>query len=215
MVNTFQFTRSARLILAHRPKGAGCDELELILALQPMTENQFFEFCQRNKDLRIERTAQGEIIVMPPVGFEASDRELSAGAQLRAWAKRDGRGRASGATAGFILPNGAVRSADAAWISRIRLASVPRLELAKFPHLCPEFVIEVRSQSDSLRALQAKMQEWIDNGAELGWLIDPAKRVVYEYTRDGVRRFNAPSRMKGHGPIAGFTLDLREIWEGL
>src|SRR5207302_4996750 len=123
-------------------------------------------------------------------------------------------GRSCDSSVGFTLPNGAVRSPDASWISNERLESISRDEIRRFPHVFPEFVIELLSPSDSLPALKRKMREWIENGAELGWLIDPFERILYEYTpkrrfADSIRRTRWPER----GPVDGFRLDLRNIWK--
>lgn len=183
------------------------------VALKHMSEDEFFDFCQQNDDLRIERTAEGEIIVMPPAGMGTGSRNSGIVAQLSVWSEEDGRGRSFDSNTGFTLPNGAVRSPDAAWISNERIESIPDIEYEKFAHVCPEFVIELLSPSDSLPQVQRKMQEWVENGAEVAWLIDPFERVVYQYTHDGVSRFDAPEEMPGSGPVTGFRLKLRNIWK--
>jgi len=192
------------------------DHLPLIVHLQPvvhLTENQFFEFCQINRDLRIERTAQGELIVMPPAGGETSGRNAEITMQLALWAKRDGTGTAFDATCGFILPNKAVRSPDAAWVRKSRLAKLTAKERKKFLPLCPDFAIELRSPTDNLRILRSKMQEYIDNGTQLAWLIDPEKRRVYIYRpQAAVEQLQAPQTVSGDPVLADFVLDLREIW---
>jgi len=180
-----------------------------------MSDDEFFEFCQRNDDLRIERTAEGEIIVMPPAGSQTSHRNLGIAAQLWDWAEEDGRGQAYDSSAGFTLPNGAVRSPDASWISNERIESISEREIEKFAHVCPEFVIELVSPSDSLPELQRKMQEWIENGAQLAWLIDPFQRLILEYTSGAVRTSDAPDEMVGTGQVEGFRLNLRKIWKSV
>ncbi len=193
------------------------DETQLItLQLRPvieLTEDQFFEFCQLNRDLRIERTAEGELEIMPPAGWKTSDRNAETSMQLRLWAKRNGAGVATDSSGGFTLPNGATRSPDAAWISHARLAKVTEEQKEKFLPLCPDFVIEVRSPTDRLSVLQRKMQEYIDNGAQLGWLLVPQARRVYVYRpQQPVEILENPETLVGDPVLPGFVLDLREIW---
>src|SRR5690348_4751962 len=134
-----------------------------------MSEDDFFEFCGANRDLRIERTAKGDILIMPPAGIETGDSNAEIITQVRIWAKRDGTGRAVDSNTGFTLPNGAVRSPEAAWILKTRLKTLPKSERKRFGHICPDFVIELKSLSDTVSSLQAKMEEYIQNGARLGW----------------------------------------------
>jgi Uma2 family endonuclease len=174
----------------------------------------FYHFCQVNGDLQFEQTAEGEIIVMAPAGFESGDRELEAAGQLRDWARREGSGRANGPNAGFRLPNGATRAADASWTLKSRLKKLTASEREKFPLLCPDFVIEVLSPSDRLPNSRAKMEEYLANGVRLGWLIDPRERKVYVY-RPGKNvqvRSNA-RQISGSPELPGFVLKLAEIWE--
>jgi len=187
-----------------------------ILRLAPaieMTDDQFFALCQQNRDLRLERTAQGDIIVMPPTGFETGNRNSEITRQLVNWTKRDGTGVACDSSTGFKLPNGADRSPDGAWISRARLAPLTSEEKEKFLPLCPDFVIELRSPSDRLEDVQAKMEEYIANGARLGWLIDPQTRRVHVYRPGAVEILQGVQRVSGEGELPGFVLDLRDIWE--
>ena len=157
--------------------------------------------------------ADGEIIIMPPAGMESGHQDLELGTQLNSWAKRDGRGRAFGCSAGFALPNGATLSPDASWISHARLATVTREQKRKFAPICPEFVVEVQSPSDSVPRLKRKMYEWIDNGAQLGWLILPDSKTVYVYRPGQEPEFlTSITHLKGDGPVEGFVLDLTEIW---
>jgi len=185
----------------------------LIQPARKMSDEEYFAFCVANPDLRIERTAEGEIVIMPPTGFETSDRNAGLTAQLHAWAKRDGRGRAVDSNAEYLLPNGAALSPDASWVLRSRLASLTAEQKRKFPPLCPDFVVELRSPSDRLKKLQAKMREWIDNGAKLAWLIDPTARAVYIY-RPGktAERLDGPKRVEGEPPMQGFVLEMADIW---
>ena len=188
----------------------------LIVHLQPvldLTEDQFFEFCQINRDLRIERNARGELILMPPTGGETGDRNAEITMQLRLWAKRDGTGTAFDSSTGFTLPNKAVRSPDAAWVRKSRLAKLTAEQKKKFLPLCPDFAIELRSPTDSLSVLQDKMQEYLDNGAPLGWLIDPEQKRVYIYRPQApIEQLERPETVSADPVLAGFVLDLREVW---
>jgi len=189
----------------------------VVLHLRPaldMTDEQFFLFCQQNGDLRIERTAQGDLIVMPPAGWATGYRNAEITMQFSAWAKQDGTGIATDSSTGFKLPNGAERSPDAAWVRRVRLAALTREDKEKFLPLCPDFVLELRSPTDKLAIVQAKMAEYIANGAQLGWLLDPQERRVHVY-RPGVEVevLENPESVSGDPLLPGFTLDLREIWE--
>ena len=138
-----------------------------------LTREQFFQFCQLNSEVRIERTADGEITVMPPTGGEAGARNMRVGVQVAHWADADGSGVVFDSSTGFELPNGAVRSPDVAWVLRSRLARLSTEEKRRFLPLCPDFIIELCSPSDSLAYVERKMQEYQANGARLGWLIDP------------------------------------------
>ena len=189
----------------------------LTLRLSPvleLTDEQFFELCQINSDLRMERTAEGEIIFMAPTGGETSIRNIGVSAQLYIWTKQDGSGAAFDSSAGFKLPNGADRSPDAAWISHERLAKLTSEQKRKFIPLCPDFVIELLSPTDSLSTTQAKMIEYLENGARLGWLIQPEAKRVFVY-RPGlhVEELKDVVDVSGAPELADFTLDLREIWE--
>jgi len=133
-----------------------------------MDEEQFFEFCQLNRDWRIERNAEGDLEVMAPPGYETSDRNAEITMQLRQWAKRDSKGAASDSNGGFVLPNGAMRSPDAAWVRRERLVDLTEEQKQRFLPLCPDFVIESRPPSDPLAPIEAKMREYVENGARLG-----------------------------------------------
>lgn len=179
-----------------------------------MDEEQFFEFCQLNRDWRIERSAEGDLEVMVPTGYETSDRNAEITMQLRLWAKQDGCGIASDSNGGFILPNGAMRSPDAAWLRRERLTNFTPEQKQKFLPLCPDFVIELRSPSDPLAPIEAKMREYIENGARLGWLIDPEERKVHVYRQnDQVEIADKPDNMSGDPILPGFELNLKPIWE--
>ena len=181
-----------------------------------MTDDEYFEFCALNRRVRIERTAEGEIVIMPPAGCETEDRNVDIVTQLRIWARKDGQGRALGSNTEFFLPSGAALGPDACWIANGRLDQFTKEQKRKFLRLCPEFIIELTSPSDRLKAVQAKMVQWMENGAQLGWLIDADRRTVYIY-RPGCEpeKKTHISRMSGEGTVAGFELHLGDIWEGL
>lgn len=180
------------------------------------SDKAYLGFCEDNPDLRVERAAGGEIVVLPPAGFESDERNADVIAQLRQWAKRDGRGHASGATAQFFLRDGSALSPDAAWTSKEQLNRASAEEKRRFPYLCPEFIIEVMSPSDRLTQAKTKMEQWIANGAQLGWLIDADRQTVYIYQPDQpVETRKGILKLAGKGPVKGFMLQLRTIWEGL
>ncbi len=182
--------------------------------LVQMTDDQFFEFCQINRDLRIERNADGDILIMPPAGFESGYQNGNLTTQLYTWAKRDGRGVALGSSAGFKLPNGATRSPDAAWVLKSRLKSFSTEQKRKFLPLCPDFAVELKSPTDRLSDLKAKMQEYAENGAQLGWLIHPGTRQVFIYRPNHpVQCLENPRTIAGDPVLPGFVLDLEAIWE--
>ncbi|KYC35680.1 hypothetical protein WA1_07685 [Scytonema hofmannii PCC 7110] len=200
-----------------------------ILSLPPtlelqinLTDEQFFQLCQNNRDLRFERTAKGELIIMSPTGGETSVRpwrkpypayrNADLTYQLRGWNRQSDLGKSFDSSGGFKLPNGADRSPDASWIKIERWEALTPEEREKFLPLCPDFVVELRSPSDSLEKLQAKMQEYIDNGARLGWLIDPKRKVVEIYRpNQTVEVVQSPTTLSGEDVLPGFVLDLSPI----
>jgi len=179
-----------------------------------LTEEQFGLLCQENPELRLELTAQGELIIMPPTGPEGGWRSGETFLSLGTWAKQDGTGLSFDSSTGFTLPNGAIRSPDASWMRRERWTALTKAQRVKFAPICPDFVVEVRSQTDKLSDLLEKMQEYIDNGARLGWLIDPLEQHVYIY-RPGrpVEVQDNPSSVSGDPELPGFVLHVRELWE--
>src|SRR5579863_6634781 len=182
----------------------------------PLTDDQYFAFCMANSNLRIERTAQGEIVIVPPAGGESDHRNVIVSSQLHVWARKDGRGTAFGSSVEFILPSGAALSPDAAWVSREKIDRLTKEERRKFLRLVPDFVAEVMSPSDRLPTAQAKMEEWTDNGVPLGWLIDGDAQTVYVYRiSKPMERLTGLTSLPGDGPIAGLVLDLTAIWAGL
>jgi Uma2 family endonuclease len=190
------------------------------LTLEPsptVSDDAYYNFCMANPDLRIERTPEGEIIVVPPAGGESDYSSLDAGSQLKGWSRVDGRGRAFGSSVAFLLPSGAAYSPDAAWVSKSRLSKLTRAQRRKFLPVVPEFVIEVMSPSDRLKAAKEKMLAWLAEGVELAWLIDGDHETVYIY-RTGSQQpeqRTGITMLAGEGPVAGFELDLQDIWAGL
>ena len=178
-----------------------------------MNDEQFFDFCQANRDVRIERSKDGEIIIMPPTGSETGDRNAEITMQLRIWAKKNKQGTSYDSSTGFILPNGATVSPDASWVLKERLEKFTAKQREKFLPLCPDFVVELRSASDSLKDSQKKMREYIENGARLGWLIDPKNKLVHIYrVSDKVEVLENPLTISGEDVLVNFELDLTEIW---
>ncbi len=182
-------------------------------ALVQMSDAQFYEFCQANRDLRIERTATGEVIIMPPAFSDTGNRNMKISQQVANWADQDGTGEAFDSSTGFTLPNGATRSPDAAWIKLERWNALSDAQKASFAPICPDFVIELRSSSDSLNGLQAKMQEYIENGAVLGFLIDRKNGTVHIYRPDrSPEILEKPETVSGDPELPGFVLRMAKIW---
>jgi len=181
-----------------------------------MTDAQYYRFCTTVPDLRVERTAEGDILIMPPGGAETSWRNSELAMQLGNWAREDGRGRAFDSSVEYFLPSGAAYQPDASWVLRSRIDKLTRNEKRKFPHLCPDFVVELMSPLDHLSELTSKMREWIDNGAQLGWLLDPDQRIAYVYRPDReAEQLVNQEWLVGEGPVAGFVLKLAGIWAEL
>lgn len=182
-------------------------------AIADMTHGQFYEFCQANRDLRIERTAIGEVIIMPPAFSDTGNRNLKS-QQLANWADRDGTGETFDSSTGFTLPNGATRSPDASWIRGDRWNALTEAEKASFAPICPDFVIELRSTSDTLSSvLQTKMQEYIDNGAVLGLLIDRQNRTVHLYRPNHTPEIlDNPETVSANSELPEFVLQMAKIW---
>jgi Uncharacterized protein conserved in cyanobacteria len=188
----------------------------VVLRLPPslrFTRDQLFAVCQENRELRIEQNAQGDLIIMLPPGGETGGRNFDLTAQIAAWVRRDGTGGGFDSSTGFVLLNGATRSPDVAWVLRTRLASLTAAQKQAFLPLCPDFVLELRSPTDRLSTLQAKMAEYAANGARLGWLIDPSERKVHVYRPNADPQvLDDPSAVSGDPELPGLTLDLADIW---
>lgn len=179
-----------------------------------MDDEQFFAFCQANTDYRIERTAGGEIDIMPPTGGETGRRNSDLVTDLNLWARQDGNGIVFDSSTGFRLPDGSTRSPDAAWVLHERLTAIEPADKERFLPLAPDFVVELASLSDDIADLNKKMQEYRANGVRLGWLLVPATRQVRIYRPGALpTRLDAPEALDGGGVLLGFTLNLRKIWE--
>jgi Uma2 family endonuclease len=179
-----------------------------------MSEDEFFDFCMANQDLRIERTAEGDLVVMPPAGGETSISNAEIAGQLGAWAKTDGSGRGFDSSTGFTFPNNAVYSPDVSWILKSRWKSLPRTERERFAHICPDFMIELKSAFDSMPFIEFKMEEYVAHGARLGWLIDLDRRRVHVYRPNRAAVIlDGISSVSADPELSGFTLDLGEIWD--
>ena len=184
----------------------------LQLGLQ-ITDEQFWQLCHQHQDLQFERTAEGELIIMSPTGGLTSDRNSDINFQLRLWNRNRKFGKVFDSSGGFKLPNGADRSPDAAWVELSRWNSLTRQQQERFVPLCPDFVVELRSPSDTLKDIQNKMQEYLDNGAKLGWLIDPQRQMVEIYRpSQQVEILHSPNTVSGENILPGFSLDLAEIF---
>ena len=176
------------------------------------TDDEFWDFCRQNDDLRIEMTKEGDVIIMPPTGANTGERNSEINFQLKLWAKKDKSGKTYDSSTGFVLPNGAMVSPDASWVLNERLEKFIAKQREKFLPLSPDFVIEPRSASDSLKDSQEKMREYIENGALLGWLIDPKNKKVHIYRVGEVEILENPQAVSGGDTLTGFELDLTEVW---
>ncbi len=178
-----------------------------------ITEERFYQLCINNRSVRFERNHQGNLIIMTPVGDISSNRNAGIVAQLWLWNSQNKTGIVFDSSAGFILPNGAIRSPDTSWIPLTKWQQIPDTEKEKFAHICPDFVVELMSPSDNLKQTQAKMQEYIDNGTKLGWLINPkTKKVeIYRHNQQAEILDNLNS-LSGENILVNFVLDLEIIW---
>ncbi len=183
-----------------------------LTSILSLTDEVFLEICRANPEIKFERTAKGNLVVMPPTGGETGNSNIKLSARLENWAERDGSGLAFDSSTMFQLPNGAYRSPDAAWIVMERWLALTAEERTGLPPICPDFVVELRSRSDSLKSVQDKMQEYMDNGVRLGWLIDPEGKQVEIY-RQGQEKeiLLAPTTLSGEELLPGFVLNLTQI----
>lgn len=188
-------------------------DLSSVMPQDKMTDEQFYAFCQANRDLRIERTASGEVIIMPPAFSDTGNRNFKAALQLGIWAEQDGSGEGFDSSSSFTLPNGATRSPDAAWIRAERWNALSPEQQSSFAPICPDFVIELCSASDTLLSLQEKMQEYLDNGAQLGLLIDRKNRTVHVYRLGrSPEILENPFSVDCSPELPGFSLQMAKIW---
>ncbi len=188
----------------------------LILNLPPilkLTDEQFEQLAAANRDLRLELTALGELVIMPPTGGNTGKRNIDLSFQIQAWNRQNQLGVAFDSSTAFRLPNGAKRSPDASWVRQARWDALTPEQQDTFPPLCPDFAVELRSRTDSLEELRAKMREYLDNGLQLGWLIDPKTRQVEIYRSDrAIEVLQSPATLSGEDVLPGFVLDLQLIF---
>lgn len=179
-----------------------------------VTPEQFAQLAIANRDLRLEQTATGELIIMPPTGGNTGERNAELSADFIIWNRTSQPGKVFDSSTAFRLPNGAARSPDVSWVQRERWDALTPEQQDTFPPLCPDFVLELRSKTDSLKELQAKMQEYLDNGASLGWLIDIQGQTVEIY-RPGqeVEKRIKPDTLDGETVLPGFTLSVANLWD--
>lgn len=178
-----------------------------------LTDEKLFQLCQKNRDLRFERSAQGDITIMAPEGSDTSMRSIEFGADLVIWNRGKKLGVVFGSSGGFILPNGAMRSPDVSWIAKERWEALTPEQQTRFAPICPDFVIELMSPSDSLSLTQAKMQEYQDNGTKLGWLINRKDRQVEIYRiGKSIEILQSPAILSGEDVLPEFVLSLESIW---
>ncbi|WP_375476877.1 Uma2 family endonuclease [uncultured Nostoc sp.] len=177
-----------------------------------LTDEQFFQMCQKNRDYRFERTASGELLIMPPTGSDTGNRNFDMVVELGIWNKQTKLGKGFDSSTGFTLPNGAERSPDVSWVKIERWNALTPEQQEKFAPICPDFVVELHSRTDSLKELQEKMQEYIENGTQLGWLIDRKnKRVEIYCPGKDVEVLDNPASLSGENVLPGFVLDLQQI----
>ena len=182
----------------------------------PRDDDWLFALCQANRTLRIERSSQGDLVIMPQTGAETGARNADLLLDFGLWSRADGRGRVFDSSTGFLLPNGAMRSPDLAWVLRSRLAALSAQQKRQFLPLAPDVIIELTSPSDTAEALHAKLREWCDNGVRLGWLILPEERQVWRYAPQAEPVcLQAPSELCDAELLPGLALPLGSIWESL
>jgi Uma2 family endonuclease len=180
-----------------------------------LTEDEWFEFCAKYHDFRLEYSAEGDLILMSGTNFITGNRNSWITEVLSMWARLDGRGRTGESSTSYLLPSAARRSPDASWISKDRLRAL-KLSSLKMPVMVPEFIVELKSPSDNRRQLRDKMEEWIDAGVQLGWLIDPEWKQVTIYRPNAAAVILEDlDSVAGDGPVEGFVLDLKPVWSDL
>ena len=178
-----------------------------------MNRHEFFQFCQANPELRLELTSRGDLIIMPPTGSKTGQRNFTLTTQFGMWMQSDESGVGFDSSAGFTLPNGAVRAPDLAWILKERWDALSADEQEEFAPICPDFVVELLSRTDRLETIQNKMREYIANGAQLGWLIDPKARNVYVYRpNEAVICLSDPKTISGDPLLPKFVCQVGKLW---
>lgn len=196
------------------PAGPEIAELNFSPWLKKLSDSEFYDFCQLNKEWRIEQTSTGDLIIVPGTGGHTGWRNAQLTFELTGWAKQCGLGRVFDSSTIFTLPNGAKRSPHVSWISTDRWNDLSELEHERFPPLCPDFVIELRSRTDLLTDLESKMEEYRLNGTQLGWLIDRIDRRICVYRPDGeIEVLDRPQTVSGESVLPGFVLTLAAVWE--
>jgi Uma2 family endonuclease len=179
----------------------------------PLSDEEFSDLCTRNRDMRFEYTSTGDLIIMAPTSSEIGERNADLTIDFGVWNRQTRAGRLFDSSAGFTLPNGARRSPDVSWISHARWDALSDEDKRGLAKICPDFVLELRSPSDPLQMLKDKMQEYLDNGARLGWLVDPLERVVDVYRPEEIpERLEAPGEVAGEPVLSGFILPLAALW---
>ena len=193
---------------------SGFQPIDLSQFWHEVGEAEFVEFCERNPDMRIEMSKDGDIIIMPPTNTETGRKNFDLCAEFGIWAKKDKTGVAFDSSTGFTLPNGARRSPDLAWVRKEKWDVLSKEEKRRFARLVPDFVVELRSETDSLKDLQNKMLEYVESGVLLGWLIDPQERKVHIYRPEReAETLDNPEQVSGESVIEGFTLKLENIFD--
>jgi Uma2 family endonuclease len=177
-----------------------------------LTDAELEAVCIASEWFRLERTREGKILMHPPTGGLTSDGNSEITSQLRVWWKTHRRGRLFDSNGTFFLADSSMLSPDASYVLPNKIKGLSRDELTGFPRLCPDFVIELLSISDSLPKAQEKMERWLENGVTLGWLIDPYKKKVYVFVPGSETAIESGNTVRGQGPVEGFTLDLAELW---
>ncbi len=188
--------------------------LPRVLVLDPpVTDAEFEALCRENRDIRLERDKEGAVRMNPPTGGWTGSGNVEISTQLSIWWSAHERGRVFDSSTGFRLPDGSTLSPDASYVSEDRLRALPKDALRGFPPVCPDFVIELRSESDPLQELKNKMADWISNGAQLAWLVDPWERRFTVYRPDSAAETVTANQIAGGGPVQGFVLDLARVWK--
>jgi Uma2 family endonuclease len=178
-----------------------------------MTDEQFYQLCRQNPEIKFERNQRGEIIIMSPTGGETGNQNAETNAEFVIWNRQTKLGKVFDSSTCFKLANGASRSPDVSWIEQSRWDALTPQQQEKFPPIAPDFVLELMSPSDSLKDIQEKMQEYIDNGVKLGWLIYPKKQKVEIYRQgQAVEILTSPTTLSGEDVLLGFVLDMQIIW---